>query len=123
MFIINTKYPLHYFKGDFENLVAVPHEVHYQNEDGQIYLQFYEGQLIPKEIYNNVFNNENKVVDEIEVAVKEIVTTSESEVKEEIEITEKTEEVEIEKIENDVEVDEVVTKQPAPTKTKGRSKK
>lgn len=109
MFIIKEKYPIYYFEGDYSDLVAVPHETFFQDKNGQIYSQFYPGQLIPKEIFDRIFGNKEKVEKLTKTEESPILDTSPSKELEE-DIPSKLEENTIEEVSTEPNIEKEVIK-------------
>ncbi len=130
MFIIKERYPLYYFQGDYSDLVPVPHETFFEEKDGQIYSQFYPGQLIPREVFDRIFGNTTEVEKPIEieeVSIEEVFIPEVAEVSEVIEVEVETDpivEVEKEVVNETVEVEiEQPSEKVSQPKAKAKKKK
>lgn len=133
MMIVKERYPLHYFEGDYDELVPAATDTFFE-EDGKVYAQFNQGQLISREVYSNIWGGRNpeEAITKEEVTevfvVEEVQSEPEFEQVEEVleEVLEVQEEVkEEEVIEEVLEVEpekEQPTKEEAP-EPKGKSKK
>lgn len=60
---VQSVYPFSFFSGDYPEMKAVPEDVFYEAIDGQLYSQFYKGQLIPIDVYNAVFSSNSVEVE------------------------------------------------------------
>lgn len=127
MLIVKQRYPLYYYGGDYNELVPALSDTYFQEKNGQIFAQFYKGQLISKEVFDNIWGNDNS-------KEKEVQEVQETSIEESL-LTEKiqepfTEEVEVEKevqeVEKDFDLEEEVSELEKPTKkvpeSKGKSK-
>lgn len=80
---VNKKYPFSFYPGDYSEMKAVPEDVFYE-KDGRLYSQFFKGQFIPIEIWNELFDKKESNIKESSQEIEEIE-----------EIEEKIEEVKI----------------------------
>lgn len=125
MLIVKQRYPLYYYGGDYNELVPALSDTYFQEKNGQIFAQFYKGQLISKEVFDSIWGNDNSK----EKEVQEVQETS----TEESLLTEKIQEPfieevkeEVQEVEKDSDLKEEVSELEKPTKkvpeSKGKSK-
>lgn len=86
MITVDKVYPYSYFLADFPDteFTTVPEDVYFEHK-GMTYSQFYKGQLIPVDVYNEIFGKEKqKEIEEIRPTVdpktEEVVEEKEAEV-------------------------------------------
>lgn len=128
MLIVKQRYPLYYYGGDYNELVPALSDTYFQEKNGQIFAQFYKGQLISKEVFDSIWGNDNskeKEVQEVqETSTQEPLLTEE--IQESFAEKVEVEEEEVQEVEKDFDLKEEVSELEKPTKKvpelKGKSK-
>jgi hypothetical protein len=67
--VAKNKYQFHFHESDYTDLIPAKEDVFYEFK-GNLYSQFYKGQLIPKEVFDDIFTDLNEIKEEIVVEKK-----------------------------------------------------